>query len=635
MKDRVEFLKTVTPFHLLPDEVLASVAEKLEKVSYTKDTTIYQQEVTKLKGVDIIVKGNYESFFYDNAQNKRLIEIHEPGFCYGGVSVLLNRRQSLRTVIAKKGTVVYFLHRKYFRELCKTYDDFFQYFSSEFGKRMQNEEFVHFFKKPATFEESYIAADQLYSRKIESVEQRSIISCSADTPIYKAAQTMAANKVSCLFVTDAEHKMIGYVTDITLRDKVIGMQVNPQEALITVMEAPVRSVDASAYIYEAILMMFQTKTRYLLVKNGDEYVGFLSRNKLLSEQAQSPLVFIQSVKSAVSVQELRKKWDTVPAFVSQLLQRGVHAHIANRVITTIADTIALKVIEQAIEQMGQPPAKFVFMVLGSEGRKEQTFKTDQDNAIIYEDKANEHREEVREYFLEFATKVSDMLNDTGFVYCTGGYMAQNPKWTHSLSHWKRNYQAWMDESLPETVINFSTFFDCRAIYGDESIMDELRAFLDEALQKPQDKLFHNMALNALQYQAPLTFFNAIRTFKKNEKEVFDIKRAMTPIVDLVRLYCLKHRIFELNTGDRMKALKDNGVFTESEYHELNQAYYFLMSIRLKKQATQLIQDRTEPDNYVDISSLTKIERVTLKEIFKVIDNFQSKIKLEFNNSLLG
>ena len=85
----------------------------------------------------------------------------------------------------------------------------------------------------------------------------------------------------------------------------------------------------------------------------------------------------------------------------------------------------------------------------------------------------------------------------------------------------------------------------------------------------------------------------------------------------------------------MKALKDSGVFTEAEYHELNQAYYFLMSIRLKKQATQLLHDRTEPDNYVDISTLTKIERVTLKEIFKVIDNFQSKIKLEFTNSLLG
>lgn len=93
-----------------------------------------------------------------------------------------------------------------------------------------------------------------------------------------------------------------------------------------------------------------------------------------------------------------------------------------------------------------PPAKFVFIALGSEGRKEQTLKTDQDSAIIYEDKANEQRELVRAYFLDFATKVSDRLNDIGFVYCDGGYMASNPQWTHSLSHWKRNYKSWIEDT---------------------------------------------------------------------------------------------------------------------------------------------------------------------------------------------
>ncbi len=634
MNQRVEYLQTIIPFNQLPLDVLQSVADQLQEVSYKKDTVIYQQESTKLKGVDIIVKGEYESFFYDSTQNKRLVEHHTEGFCYGGVSILLNRRQSMRTVIAKKGTLVYFLHRKDFRALCKAYEDFFLYFTAEFGKRMQNEEFVHFFKRPASFEESYLAADQVYSRKIESVEYRPIVQCTESTPIYKVAASMATNKVSCLFVTDEQKQIKGYVTDITLRDKVIAQQRNAADPVGDVMDNPIVSIDIEAYVYEAVLMMFSTKTRYLLVEKEGEYVGFLSRNKLLSEQAQSPLVFIQSVKSAMSDDELKRKWDSVPHFVNQLLERGVNAQIANQVISTIADTIAQKVIESVIETVGEPPAKFVFMVLGSEGRKEQTFKTDQDNAIIYEDKANEHREEVRAYFLEFAEQVSGRLNAIGIAYCTGGFMAQNPKWTHSLSHWKRNYLNWMAESLPETVINFSTFFDCRFVYGDAGIMDELHAFLNEELQKPMDKLFHNMAVNALQYEPPLTFFNTIRTFTKNKREVFDIKKAMTPIVDLVRVYALKHRVFEVNTGERMKALRQLEVFSETAYHELSQSYYFLMSMRLKKQAVQIIYDKTSPDNYIDLSSLTKIERVTLKEIFKVIGNFQSKIKMDFTNSIL-
>jgi len=635
MNNRLEFLKTVTPFNTLPADVLISIAEELKEVSYKKDTTIYQQDVTMMKGVDIIVEGSYESFFYDSAGNKRLLETHDPGFCYGGVSVLLNRRKSLRTVIAKKGTLVYFLHRKEFRVLCKAYEEFFLHFTAEFGKRMQNEEFVHFFKQPASFTDSYVASEQMYSRRIDSVEFRNVVSCPANTPIYKAAQSMAANKTSCLFILNDAEKIVGYVTDITLRDKVIAQQHNQADVVSAVMAMPIISINAEAFVYEALLMMFQTKTRYILIEKEGKYVGFISRNKLLSEQSQSPLVFIQSVKLAVSNTELRRKWQEVPQFVTQLLGRGVNAEIVNQVITTVADTIAQKVIENVIAEVGEPPAKFVFMVLGSEGRKEQTFKTDQDNAIIYEDKANEHREEVRAYFLDMATRVSADLNHIGFVYCTGDFMAQNPKWTHSLSHWKRNYEYWMDESIPETVINFSTFFDCRTIYGDNTIMDELHEFLDEKLQHPLEKLFHYMAQNALQYEPPLTFFNNIRTFKKGSREVFDIKRAMSPIVDLVRVYALKNRIFEVNTGERMKSLRTKGIFSEAEYHELSQSYYFLMNLRLKKQTEQIMQDHTVPDNYIDIAKLSKLEQVTLKEIFKIIANFQSKIKVSFTGSLMN
>lgn len=636
MHNKLTILKNTKPFDLLPDDVLQGVAEVLQEVVYSKDTLAYRQEVTKMKGIDIIVSGEYESFFYDSAEQKRSIEIHKPGHCYGGISVLLNKKRSLKSVLVKKGTTVYFLPRKDFRSICQAYDEFFQYFTAEFGRKMLNDEFAHFYKKPASFEESYIASEQLYSRKIEAIAYRDIVSCDASMQIFEAAIKMAEHKISCLFIKNNDDEIIGFVTDITLRDRVIAKQQNPSEPIINIMDNPIVSISTEAYVYEAILMMFRTKTRYLLVEKEGKYIGFLSRNKLLSEQAQSPLVFIQSVKLAQTTEELKSKWVKVPLIVTQLLGRGVHAEIVNQVITTIADTIAQKVIEEVISEIGQPPAKFVFIVLGSEGRKEQTLKTDQDNAIIYEDKANEQRELVRTYFLDFSTRISDRLNDIGFSYCTGGYMAQNPKWTHSLSHWKRNYKSWMEDALPETAIKFSTFFDCRALYGDTSIIDELRSFLDEELQKPMEKFFVHLAKNALQYEPPLTFFKNIRTQTIGSQQVFDIKNTMTPIVDLVRVYALQNRIFQKeNTGERLKALKDLGIFSETQFNELMQSYYYLMSMRLKKQANQIIQDKTEPDNYIDLNSLTRIEQVTLKEIFKTIENFQVGIKMKFTNTLLN
>ncbi|UOQ81556.1 DUF294 nucleotidyltransferase-like domain-containing protein [Hymenobacter sp. 5414T-23] len=633
MDNRLAFLKTVEPFSLLPEEVLDGVVDLLQEVQYPKDALIYQQDVSKLRGLDIIVEGEYETFFYDSEQQKRLPEVYGPGTCYGGMSILLNKKRSLRTVLAHKGTKVLSLPRRDFRALCLAYEPFFHYFTARYGQRMLNEEYAHFVKPTPAPEQNFIAADQLYSRRLETLEARDVVSCPGTTPIYEAARRMASGKVSCLFVTDEASKIVGYVTDITLRDNVVARQLDAARPVSEVTDTPIVSIRRDAYVYEAILLMFQTKTRYLLVEQAGEYVGFLSRNKLLSDLAQSPFMFIQAVKLAQSTRELKRRWGMVPDMVNQLLSRGVKPEIVNQVITTVADTIALKVIEGVLAEQGPAPAKFVFIVLGSEGRKEQTLVTDQDNAIIYEDKANEQRELVREYFLRFATSVSDQLNDIGLHFCSGGFMAKNPKWTHSLSHWKRNYHQWMSESNAETVMKFSTFFDCRYLYGEASIMEELREFLHEELQGPLDRFLFLMAKNALQYEPPLTFFRGFRTFTQGTQQVFDLKKTMSPIVDLVRVYALKNQIFATNTGERLAQLRDKGVFTTKEYEELLQAYYYLMGMRLKKQARQISDDHTAPTNYLDPKQLTQVEQVTIKEIFKVISDFQLKIKVSFTKAL--
>lgn len=193
----------------------------------------------------------------------------------------------------------------------------------------------------------------------------------------------------------------------------------------------------------------------------------------------------------------------------------------------------------------------------------------------------------------------------------------------------------MDDALPESAIKFSTFFDCRYLYGDKGIINELKKFLDEELKSPMTRFFAFIAKNALQYKPPLTFFNNIRTQTIGSIEVFDIKNAMTPIVDLVRVYALQNRIFGENTGERLKALKEKEVFSDNQFQELMHSYYYLMSMRLKNQANQIMQDKVQPNNYIELKKITKIEQVTLKEIFKVIENFQAGIKIRFTNNLLG
>ena len=633
MTNKINFLKSIKPFNLLKEDILAGVAELLQEVKYTRNETLYLQNISKLKGLDIIVKGQFEAFFHDSDKNRRLPEVLKPGSLYGGVSLLLNRKRSIRTVVVQKGTIVYFLPRSPFKELCRSNEAFFHFFTNEYGNRMIDDEYAHFVKNSLPSSENYIISDQFFSRTIETINLKKVHTCQFDTPIFEVAKIMTDNKIGCVFIANSHYDLIGYVTDITLRENIVAKKVNVEEPIEKYIDNPIISISEKAFVYEALLLMFRTKTRYLLINDNDEVKGMLSRNKLLTDQAQSPFVFIQSVKLSSTVNELKRRWEKVPMIVFQLLDRGVKAEIVNQVVTSISDTIALKVIENVIAEVGSPPAKFAFMVLGSEGRKEQTLKTDQDNAIIYEDKANEQRELVRKYFLIFAEKVSEKLNGIGFSFCTGGFMAKNPQWTHSLSHWKNNYKKWIERPIPESVMKFSTFFDCRFIYGEKQLVDDLKDFIGEKLMEPAELFYYNLGVNALQYEPPLTFFNNFRTFTVGEHHVFDLKKTMTPIVDLIRLYALKNKIFKTNTGERIHELYNRRIFNEKEFLEILQAYYYLMAMRLKKQAENIIKDKNDPHNYINPSSLTKIEQVTIKEIFKVIENFQLKIKIEFTKSL--
>lgn len=474
--------------------------------------------------------------------------------------------------------------------------------------------------------------DDFYAKKISDLRLRELRYFPAEMPVHEVAAHMASEKISCVFVGRGKQILFGFITDITLRDRVLAKNLSPTTPVGEVMDDHIVSIDQEGYVYEALLLMFRTKTRYLLVQHAGEYVGLISRNKILTEPSKSPFLFIQSVKQAVYKEELKKKWEKVPKMVFKLIQRGVRAEIVNQIISTIADTIIVRVIENVLKEMGPPPAKFVFFTVGSEGRMEQTLKTDQDNAIIYEDKGNLQREVVRAYFLGFAKELSMRLDFVGFAYCQGGFMAQNPKWTHSLSHWKKNYEGWFMESSPETVMNYALFFDCRPLYGEFSLLEDLKGFMAEQLANPLERFFYNMALNALQFNPQLTWLNNIKTFKLGSAEVFDIKRAMSPMVEAIRIYALSERIFETNTGKRLKLLHEKGVVDTKTYSEWYNAYYYLMALRLECQAVRMIREGKEPQNFVEVSGLTKVQQVTIREIFKVIGDLQLRIKIEFTKT---
>jgi CBS domain-containing protein len=276
------------------------------------------------------------------------------------------------------------------------------------------------------------------------------------------------------------------------------------------------------------------------------------------------------------------------------------------------------------------------MALGSEGRKEQTLSTDQDNAIIYEDVSEDKREAVREYFLELGKQVCDGLAMTGFAYCEGGLMAKNSKWNHSLSHWKKNYTKWIDEPFSDTVLRVSTFFDCRSVFGDSALLSELKQHIFEVLGEGNSLFFAQISRISQEIKPPLTswFKNFILTQNEEGGKVLDIKKAMMPLADFARIYSLYHNIPATNTGERLKRLLEVGELTQEEFEELHQSYYFMMRLRLIHQASGMTSQRRAPNNLIDPQSMTQVERVALKQIFKIVQKYQTRLGVKFTGSLL-
>ena len=271
------------------------------------------------------------------------------------------------------------------------------------------------------------------------------------------------------------------------------------------------------------------------------------------------------------------------------------------------------------------------MALGSVGREEQTLVTDQDNALVYDDVPPEKQVEVEKYFLELGKRVCTWLDQAGYDFCDGEIMAMNQKWCQPLSIWQDYFKQWISTSEPADLLETKIFFDFRGVFGDLELVNKLRTHLHELVENRPMFLFH-LVHNCLQFKPPLGLFKNIVVESTGEhREKFSIKKAMTPIVDLARIYALKHGISETSTFSRLLKLEADGHITPSEYRELSLVYRSLLEQRFKHQLLTLNEGGV-PDNHVNPKELTEMEQAVLREAMSQITSFQSKMSFDFTGS---
>ena len=628
MEDQTfEFLSKLPPFSFLPEEELRKTVFEISLKRYTKETELFVQGRSRFEHLHIIRKGAVERYYKED-DHEILYEFLSDGDMFGGVSILMHEGISARMMRTKVDTDFYLLPKKIFMDVCSRYEAFSDYFTDIFGKLMLDKSFAAIIAKSGQTKDDMVP--EFFNQPVESIYARDLVSCDTGVSIQEAAVMMSQRRCSSIFVREPDGTFVGIVTDNDLRRKVIGKGYDISKPVLDIMSSPLSVIPARAPIFEALMSMMQKNIKHLAVTDaGEKVVGAVTVSDLIAAQGQSAFSLIREINTAGSVEEIANKQEQLPRLIQNLINSGVKADNVARLVSTISDAILNKLIGFAYREMGPPSVKFVFLILGSEGRREQTLKTDQDNAILFEDVPGEFLDGVTGYFLKFGEKVCAWLDQVGYAYCNGGVMAKNPQWCQPLSVWKEYFTKWISTVEPEALLQSSIFFDFRGGYGSMELEAQLRRHLFKSFAE-RPNFFRYLAENSLYPKPPLGFFgNFIVESKGEHRDAFDIKRSITMIVNFARAYALHNRIEETNTQERLNRLHLMRILSWKDYNEIEQSYSYLMQLRFVRQVTAVMKENGRPDNYINPKTLSRIEQTMLREIFKSIEKFQAKMSFDF------
>ncbi|MEA9980038.1 putative nucleotidyltransferase substrate binding domain-containing protein, partial [Pseudomonas sp. RTS4] len=313
----------------------------------------------------------------------------------------------------------------------------------------------------------------------------------------------------------------------------------------------------------------------------------------------------------------------------RMLAHGASSTQITQIITLLNDHTVCRVIELTVLEKGDPAIPFSWLCFGSEGRREQTLFTDQDNGILFEASDAAEAAAIRAKLLPLAQQINQSLAQCGFTLCKGNIMAGNPDLCLSRLEWSRRFAAFIREATPENLLASSIYFDLRVVWGDERSVDQLRsAILD---QVADNRLFQRMmAENALRQRPPVGRFREFVLARKgSEKATLDLKtQGLTPFVDGARLLALANGIEANNTLERLRQLVDKEVIEPLDGAAYEEAYHFIQQTRMQQHQLQSRQNLPY-SNRVDPDILNQLDRRILRESLRQAQRLQNSLTLRY------
>ena len=327
------------------------------------------------------------------------------------------------------------------------------------------------------------------------------------------------------------------------------------------------------------------------------------------------------IRKATTIEELKQASSDLISIVKKLHVKGTKVDYIAKLISEINEKIYEKLYGMIVPEA--LAKKACLIVMGSEGRKEQLLKTDQDNALIIDDSMD------ASLYIPYMQRFTETLIDFGFPRCEGNIMVSNPYWCKHWSAYHKEIVRWFDAPTMEDVMNLAIFFDAIPVAGDASMLRHLKEEVFEHVEE-QSPFLANFAKAATAFETPIGIFTTL--ISENNK--IDVKKGgIFPIVQGIRALALEHKIEPTDTVTRIKKLAKLDVIDSDFAGALTEALDTLLNLRLKERLGR--GEEKGLDNFVNIENLNQLELELLKDSFKIVNKFKKFLTHHFKLSMVS
>jgi CBS domain-containing protein len=459
---------------------------------------------------------------------------------------------------------------------------------------------------------------------VESFLRRPPVTIGPEKPVADAAARMADERVSTLLVP--MRGGWGIVTDRDLSTKVVAARRSHDLPVEQIATFPARTLPASATASDALVQMFAEGVHQFPVTDPEgRILGVVTDTDLTGIGRHTPFALRSAILGAKDPDQVIATARELPQLMLELVAAGVDPIDIGRIIVLVRDAVTERFLQLGIHELGDPPAAWAWLALGSGARQEQALRTDQDHALAWDGDAP--RDEADRYFSALAERVVVGLEAVGVPRCNGDAMAINAELRRPLPEFATRFRAWIEEPSFEHSVLSSTGFDFRWVTGPLDAEPALNAALREARSYPG--FARLLARRALDLRPPTGFFRDFVVQARGEHAGrLDVKHGgITIITNLGRAWGLRAGATAKGTLARLDAAVDAGADIDV-VKDLGQAFRYIWGIRLQHQA-QEIRAGQDPDDFVDPAGLGGFVRSALKEAFRTIARAQRILAADF------